>query len=994
MTSARWTGVVVVSWLVGEMAAATALAASPALEVTEAARAPTIDGDLLDPCWRKATRIPEFLNPETGKPAEIPTEAWVTCDEQALYAAFRCQVEASKPKAAGKATSSRSAAASLAEKVQFLVCPGTGGAAYYQFSVDSQGARDAVRHWGIPIQADRTWKGNWKAAVQNSAGQWTAEFAIPWRDLATDQAAGAWTMLCARTRGTKSISWPSCEDNVNDPRRFATLTLPQLDSGSRFGLRVLDLDVPHYNLEKTGYSYTVTGLIENQASTARQFVVQAEDVPGEGKPSQAKVGVRAPPKAEVPFQVTMKVDRLGSRELQLRVLDAKTQTVVASSGLQARRFPPLLEAYLDRSYYTREPAARAIFEVHAEVAQALVAECDIRPEGASPIASRAPFEGSPRAVLTLPLKDLPPGKHPAVLRLRDAAGKTLAELATVLRKERPAPSPTREVKVDQERRVALVDGQPFFPIGMYGVPPQYFKEMAGAGFNCTIRWAPGFRVRAGDLKKARDTSAEAGRKLVREYLDGCQQAGLMTLDWTCLWANDRMRYAQADFPKDFLRFVQEDLTWVVEAERSHPALLGYYGPDEPNLAPSRIGDSGTTIVELCQAHHRVVTQCDPYHPSCLFFYGHGKVPVPDWPATYDLTGQSYFYIGRQPPVMSMPQIRTASADLRPRRMPYWHLPLAEWCTTSNRGLTGMEQRIQGYLAVIAGANGIIWWVWPTRYYDNWQELKKMAGEFKALSPILVEVTPRHTIRYEPRQAEDSVQVLVKERAGKTYLITANASEQEAQTTFTLPPEFQGEAKVGFERRTLAVSQGKFSDHFECYGRHVYELPAPWPPGGVVQVAVQLRPGKQLPPPLADAGKKRAGQEPAGQFEFRRDRDCRLARPLGPRVRGYPSWNHPRAGRIVGGRRASGHGGQAEPAYYHAIDRRSSHGVLYHPAAQGGSGSDILGPPQGQSGQYTRAVVVGLGSTGGSGLDQVGEIQCHREASGRGVLDSDPSCTAG
>ena len=51
-------------------------------------------------------------------------------------------------------------------------------------------------------------------------------------------------------------------------------------------------------------------------------------------------------------------------------------------------------------------------------------------------------------------------------------------------------------------------------------------------------------------------------------------------------------------------------------------------------------------------------------------------------------------------------------------------------------MTGPEQRIQGYLAVIAGSNGIIWWVWPVRYHENWLELKKLAGEFKALSPIL------------------------------------------------------------------------------------------------------------------------------------------------------------------------------------------------------------------------------------------------------------------
>ena len=181
--------------------------------------------------------------------------------------------------------------------------------------------------------------------------------------------------------------------------------------------------------------------------------------------------------------------------------------------------------------------------------------------------------------------------------------------------------------------------------------------------------SPFSNFRAGDLRKAKATSAEAGRKLIDDYLDACQQAGLLALDWTCRWSHERLRYSGGDFAEGFLRFLRDPLPLVVATERTHPALLGYYGPDEPNLAPKRIeGKAGaTTIVELCQAYYRAVNAADPYHPSCLFFYGHGKVPVPDWPDTYDMTGQSYFYIGRQPAVLSMNGVRNALADLRGQR---------------------------------------------------------------------------------------------------------------------------------------------------------------------------------------------------------------------------------------------------------------------------------------------------------------------------------------
>ena len=79
-----------------------------------------------------------------------------------------------------------------------------------------------------------------------------------------------------------------------------------------------------------------------------------------------------------------------------------------------------------------------------------------------------------------------------------------------------------------------------------------------------------------------------------------------------------------------------------------PVGLLWPGRTQSGAEKDRGQAGATTIAELCQAYYRAVNAADPYHPSCLFFYGHGKVPVPDWPDTYDMTGQSYFYIGTSP----------------------------------------------------------------------------------------------------------------------------------------------------------------------------------------------------------------------------------------------------------------------------------------------------------------------------------------------------------
>ncbi|MBI3944511.1 MAG: hypothetical protein HY321_01195 [Armatimonadetes bacterium] len=71
--------------------AAAALAAGlPILELPKAARAPRVDGDLSDPAWQRAARVSDFCRRVAEELGDVPTEAFVTYDDRALYVAFRC----------------------------------------------------------------------------------------------------------------------------------------------------------------------------------------------------------------------------------------------------------------------------------------------------------------------------------------------------------------------------------------------------------------------------------------------------------------------------------------------------------------------------------------------------------------------------------------------------------------------------------------------------------------------------------------------------------------------------------------------------------------------------------------------------------------------------------------------------------------------------------------------------------------------------------------
>jgi hypothetical protein len=70
--------------------------------------------------------------------------------------------------------------------------------------------------------------------------------------------------------------------------------------------------------------------------------------------------------------------------------------------------------------------------------------------------------------------------------------------------------------------------------------------------------------------------------------------------------------------------------------------------------------------------------------------------------------------------------------------------------------------------------------------------------------------------------------ITRKHEGCLYVVSCNIDENPAgEVTFTLPPEYKygGSAEVLFENRKVDVKDGKFSDTFPAYSRHVYKVKA-------------------------------------------------------------------------------------------------------------------------------------------------------------------------
>ncbi|MEA3400573.1 MAG: hypothetical protein U9R79_04940, partial [Armatimonadota bacterium] len=209
----------------------------------------------------------------------------------------------------------------------------------------------------------------------------------------------------------------------------------------------------------------------------------------------------------------------------------------------------------------------------------LPAEAD-RPVASQAIDAIAPGENQ----VSMPLPELEPGQYTLQVSLvRDDTERVLAtDEHDVVRRTGPMPT----VYIDQHNRL-IVDGQPFFPLGMYwgGVTEEDLKTYVEAPFNCLMPY---------------------GRPN-EEKMDLIDSYGLK-----CIYSIKDF-YAGTKWAPDFIDSVEDEEPAVretVRQYRDHPALLAWYLNDERPLS----------MLDRLIAHQEWVEEEDPNHPTWVVLW--------------------------------------------------------------------------------------------------------------------------------------------------------------------------------------------------------------------------------------------------------------------------------------------------------------------------------------------------------------------------------------
>ncbi len=186
--------------------------------------------------------------------------------------------------------------------------------------------------------------------------------------------------------------------------------------------------------------------------------------------------------------------------------------------------------------------------------------------------------------LEFPTGQLAPGEYRLAVRL---AGPDGAELQTASHRLVRVPDDFKpRCAVDEHRRL-LVDGKPFFPIGMYwsSINEEDLQLYAQSKFNCLMPYGSPSTAQM-------DLAHKHGLKVIYSIKDW--YAGSRYCPQSIKTAEDEERHVRAR----------------VRQFRDHPALLAWYLNDE---LPQQ-------YMPQLEAHQRWVAEEDPHHPTWVVLY--------------------------------------------------------------------------------------------------------------------------------------------------------------------------------------------------------------------------------------------------------------------------------------------------------------------------------------------------------------------------------------
>ncbi len=404
------------------------------------------------------------------------------------------------------------------------------------------------------------------------------------------------------------------------------------------------------------------------------------------------------------------------------------------------------------------------------------------------------------------------GLHKSTVEVSDVLGNSVLATRFFLIGDPPT---TPKITL-REDGATLIDGAPFFPIGIYGVTE---REFNGNNIDEAFR----------GLKEAGFNFAHS-YSMPREdkFLRAAEKYGFK------LWSVAR-------FPDE--RFV--------DVERHCSSIIAWYLGDDTsyNTKPSELYD----YFDSCKAVDptRLTVQADPidagkdisnYRP---YVKGTDAFLPEIYPVRKEGVEGGTHCVAQTVKDVKRSFSDASEADDGPKAI--W--PIIQYFQGWGweRFPTYQELRAMSFAALAAGANGITWYTYGgfvdpgkkmfnygvTTTPERWNNISTIATQINELSPVLLQLTdpflqPKVTIlngsKLDP-EGNDSITCLLKRYEGKTYLFAVNSSPKAVDVRFDFPSESDCSAlEVLYDEKDNAspsFENGVLREQFEGFGVRIY-----------------------------------------------------------------------------------------------------------------------------------------------------------------------------
>lgn len=563
-------------------------------------------------------------------------------------------------------------------------------------------------------------------------------------------------------------------------------------NGWEYMLKVKDrFDVKiDQHLEAPKYGNTKAGFIATTFGPERKLKVKAEILSQGRKIQSAEKQITITQSGGVRFTVPFNAVEPGLHRITLNFIDEGHDRLDRRESFSFL-VPEPFEFGPEKSYYTSENAAVVRILCNKTAGCGKYDATVSLNAGSKSIVAKKKSADKDVVYYELPISALKPGSYKVTAKLKEQGQKEKTLAAEI---KKLAPGPAIETKLLNFRGGLLeVNGKPFFPLGIYSIPPENMKDLVESGVNAMIYYG---------------NTVDAERD-INKAMDGLGLKYSAYPIYPHKRINDDSR---------------ETLVKEIEEKAKNNNLFMWYLADEPEgfgQSPELIGDVFKLVKSVDPYRPQAIVMMSPEHYSKytdatdIFMFDRYPTPTGAQDTVGLFAQRSVQAVYGRKPVIAIPQAFS------------WQV----WDGTMKEGAEHRpnyaEMKNSAIESIAADVKGIIYWAYTASRYDirkypeHEKAFRKLISELAGLIDVMSEPNAYLDIAVEPDFK--GIDWGAKRHGGKLYIFAYNGDpDVKDKVAFTLPEAYKDKTiEVYGENRTIKTAGRSFTDSFGIFETHIY-----------------------------------------------------------------------------------------------------------------------------------------------------------------------------